>query len=121
MKALHVLPDAFEAVLALEWVRAGGAEDGPTARQDAARGLDRELLVRVLERAAPAVAEADDRVAIAVDSLAHDGTDHRVEAGAVTAAGEDPDAHRASTYRQSRAAHLPVIRPQIVLPSATRT
>ena len=81
------------AVVARERVRARGAEDRAAARQDAARGLHRQLLEGVLERAAPAVAEADDRVSVAVDALADDRPDHGVQPGAVAAAGEHADAH----------------------------
>jgi hypothetical protein len=46
-----------------------------------------------LEHAAPAVAEADDLVAVGPDPLAHHGTDDRVETRAVAAAGQDADPH----------------------------
>src|SRR6185437_8404262 len=94
VKALHRLLDALEAVLALERIGARGAEDGAAARQDPTRGLDRELRVGVLERTAPAVAEADDRVAVAIDPLADDRPDHRIQARAVTAPRENSDPHR---------------------------
>ena len=86
-------PDHLRPVLALERVGARGAQDRPAARQDAARRLDGQVLVDGLERAAPAVAEADDLVPVVVDSASHDGADHRVQSGAVAAAGEHPDAH----------------------------
>ena len=63
---------ALRPVVALERVRARRAEDRPAAGQDAARRLDRQLLVGVLERPAPAVPEADDLVAVVVDALADD-------------------------------------------------
>src|ERR671925_1450941 len=85
----EVLPDAVRAVVARERVRARAAQDRPAARKDAACGLDRQLLVGVLERPAPAVAEADDRVPVEVDSLADDGPDHGVEAGAVASSGQN--------------------------------
>ena len=75
-----------------------GAQDRAAAREDAAGRLDRQLLVGVLERAAPAVAEADDRVPVRVDALAHDRPDDRVEAGAVAASGEHSDAHERRRY-----------------------
>src|SRR5262249_2942446 len=50
------------------------------------------------EHAGPAVAEADELVTEVVDALADDAADHRVEAGAVAAAGEEPDAHGAAMY-----------------------
>ena len=69
------------------------AEDRPAARQDPASRLDRQLLVLVLERPAPAVAEADDRVPVDVDALPHDRSDRGVQPRAVAASGEHPDPH----------------------------
>ena len=51
------------------------------------------LLVGVLERAAPAVPEADDRVPVTVDPAADDRPDDRVETGAISAPREHPDPH----------------------------
>ena len=93
VERLHRLADPFGPVLALERVGAGGAEDGPAARQDAARRLDRQLLVQVLERPPPAVAKADDCVPVVIDALADDGADRGVEAGTVTASREHTNTH----------------------------
>jgi hypothetical protein len=41
------------------------------------------------ERTSPAIAKADDLVAVKTDPLADDRADHRVQTGAVTPAGED--------------------------------
>ena len=90
-------------VVALERVGARGAEDRPAAGQDPARGLDRQLVVVVLERPAPAVAEADDGVPVVVDALADDGADDRVEPRAVAAAGEDSDPHTGQSTPRRRA------------------
>ena len=65
----------------------------PPRGQDAAHRGDAERHGQALERALPAVAEADELVAVLADALADDGPDDRVEAGAVAAAGEDSDAH----------------------------
>src|ERR671923_181946 len=89
----QVLPDAVRAVVARERVRARAAQDRPAARKDAARGLDRQLLVGVLERPAPAVAEADDRVPMAVDALPHDRPDDGVQARTVASSRQDADSH----------------------------
>ena len=43
---------------------------------------------------APAVAVADDRVAVLAHALAHDGPDDRVQSGAVAATGQHSDSHR---------------------------
>src|SRR5205814_6610493 len=79
--------------LGLEGVRARGPQDRAATRQNAPCGLDRELHVRALEGSAPAVPKAQDRVAVVVDALADDRPDHRVQAGTVTTAGENADAH----------------------------
>ena len=70
VERLHVLAHALGAVVVLERVGSRRAQDRAAARQDPARRLDRQLLVGVLERAAPAVAEADDRVPVTVDARA---------------------------------------------------
>jgi hypothetical protein len=88
------VPHPGDTVLALVGVRARGAQDRPAARQDASSRVDGELDVGLLEHAAPPVEEAEDHVPVAVRGLAHDGADHRVEAGAVSAAGEHSEAHR---------------------------
>ncbi len=46
-----------------------------------------------LDRALPAVAEADELVAVGVDPLGHDRPDDCIEAGAVAAAGQHADSH----------------------------
>ena len=56
---------------------------------------DAELHGQALERALPAVAEADELEAVGPDALADDGADDRVETGAVAATGEHSDAHGA--------------------------
>ena len=48
-------------------------------------GVERQVHRLALDHAAPAVAVADDRVAVLADALAHDGPDHRVQARARTA------------------------------------
>ena len=93
LSVCHVLADPLGPVVALEGVRARRAQDRAAARQDAARRLDRQLLVGVLDRTAPAVAEADDRVAVAVDAAPHDRADDRVQTGAVAPSGEHADPH----------------------------
>ena len=94
VERLHVLAHALGAVVMLERVGSRRAQDRASARQDPARRLDRQLLVGVLERAAPAVAEADDRVPLTIDAAPHYRADHRVETGAVAAPREHPDPHR---------------------------
>ena len=81
----HAL-ELLEAALLLVRVRPRGAEDRPAAVEDPARVLVGEGGAVAGEHAGPAVAEADELVAVHVDPLAHDGADDRVEAGAVAAA-----------------------------------
>ena len=57
----------------------------------------------VLEHAAPAVAKADQLIAVLVDSLAHDRADDRVEPGTVASAGEHADPHGAQSYASGAA------------------
>ena len=84
---------AVDAAVDLHRVRAARAEDRPATRQDAADLRDAELGGQALERALPAVAEAEELVAVLLDALADDAADDGVEAGAVAAAREDSDAH----------------------------
>ena len=56
----------------------------------------------VVQDAGPAVAEADEFVAVGVDALADDGPDDRIEAGAVAAPGEHANSHRREQVRRAR-------------------
>ena len=98
----EVLLDPLHAVVELERVGARGAEDGAAAGQDAAALLDAELHGHALERAAPAVAVADELEAVALDPLAHHRPDDGVQSGAVPASGEHSDAHAAQSGRIRR-------------------
>ena len=72
---------------------------GSCRRAGAARAREptREVHRLAVDHAAPAVAEADDLVAVHAFALADDGADHRVEPGAVAAAGQHADAHATSS------------------------
>mgnify|MGYP000904796928 CR=1 FL=1 len=72
---------------------ARGAEDGATSREDAAAPVDRQVLPAVVEHAPPAVVEADHLATVVDGRGAHRPADHRVEAWAIAAAGQDPDPH----------------------------
>ena len=85
--------DRLEPAVDLGRVGARRAEDRATARQDAPNLRDAERRGLTVDRAAPAVAKSDEVVAVLLDALADDGTDHRVQAGAVTTACEYSDAH----------------------------
>ena len=61
----------------------------------------------VVEHTAPAVEEADELVAVGLNSLSHSGVDHRIQAGAVAAAGQQSNSHRESLLIEfAAAAHL---------------
>src|SRR5690606_5855825 len=89
----QVVDDPLHPVLDLERVGAGRAEDGPASREDAPDRGHVQGPGQVLQRSAPAVAVADELVAVGADALAHDGPDDRVEARAVATAGEHTDSH----------------------------
>ena len=82
-----------DAVVGLQRVRTGRAEDRPAAVDQPARARDRELHRLVVDDASPAVAEPDDLVAVDPFALAHDGADDRVEPRTIAAAGEHSDPH----------------------------
>src|SRR5204863_9022547 len=67
------------------------AQDRPPAVQDPARALGGELDHVAVQHAPPPGSDADHHVPVIAAALAHDGPDHRVQAGAVAAAGQDPD------------------------------
>ena len=92
----EVRGDPLGAAVDRERVGPRGAEDGAAAGQDAAHLGHAERPAVVLERAAPAVAVADELVPVLAGALAHDRTDHRVQARAIAAAGEHTDPHRLS-------------------------
>ena len=71
----------------------GRAQRRPAAGQQTVDGGDVQRRRPVLEKAPPAVAEAEDLAAVVAGGGADDGSDHGVEAGAVAPAGEDTDAH----------------------------
>jgi hypothetical protein len=81
------------AVLLLERVGPGGAEDRSSAGKDPADLRDPKRPGLRLERPAPAIAVADELVAVFGDPLADDRADHGIQAGAVAPAGEHPDSH----------------------------
>src|SRR5258708_6001918 len=66
------------------------------ARQDAAHALDIEAYPAVFDHAQPTIGEADDLVAIRALGSANNRSNDRVEAWAITTAGEHTDAHLVS-------------------------
>ena len=85
-------------------VGARAAEDRAAARQDPARGLDRQL-----HRRSPRARRASRRGSrslgrrSASTRLAHDRADHRVQPRAVAASGEDSDPHLLECLSQAAA------------------
>ncbi len=92
-QAGEVRLDLLDAAVDLERVGTGRAEDGTAARQDAADLGHPERLGQPLQRATPAVPEAQKLVTVGVHTLADHRADHRVQAGAVAAAGQHTDTH----------------------------
>src|SRR5262249_31440470 len=91
-RSLDCVQDAADAAVELVGVRPRGAEDGSSAGQDP-RDLARpERLELVLDQPSPPVPDADNLVP-ALERPAPDGTDDRVQARAVSAAGEDAYLH----------------------------
>src|SRR5256885_2163376 len=70
----------------------GAAEDGAADVQDAGDALAGEGLGGVLDQALPAVEDAHALQLVRLGAT-HHRADHRVEPGAVAAAGEDSDLH----------------------------
>ena len=82
-----MLEHLLDAAVQLERVRPRGADDGASAGEDPRDLAQRERLEEALDEPAPAGADADCLPA-GIGDAADDGTDHRVEAGAVAAARE---------------------------------
>ena len=70
-----------------------GAQDRSSAGQRAAHHVDGQRHRAALSNAVPGVLEPDDLVAVESLALADDGAQHGIQPGAVTATGEDSDAH----------------------------
>ena len=64
----------------------------PRGRMPRTSGIPSGLRV-ALERAAPAVAKADELMPVLADALAHDRADHGVQPGAIAAARENSESH----------------------------
>jgi hypothetical protein len=82
--------DAHVAVGVDVRVSSRGAEDRAAALQDAADRVAVERPHRALEQAVPAVEDPDDLVPVSLRPR-HHRADHRVQAGAVAARGQDAD------------------------------
>ena len=89
---LHLLDAAGN----LLHVGARGVKDGAALQLNAVDGFEGERDEVVVEHAAPAVQEADELVAVVVDSLFHGRIDHSIQSGAVAAAGQQSNSHRKS-------------------------
>ena len=95
--------DLLGPVLEPVGVRTGRTEDRAAARQDAGRLGDAERLRRVVEESAPPVLDADELHPVGADASADDRADHRVQSGAVSAAGQDAETHDATLPNGRRA------------------
>ena len=91
--ALNDLEAGLEAAFNLLHVGARRAEDGATAMEDAAGGLEVEGHGAIVDDAAPAFKEADELVVVVQDALANDSSNDGVQAGTVSAASQHSNAH----------------------------
>ena len=71
--------------------RVAGAQDGAALHEQAGDVVRGQLAVLARDQALVAVQEADHVPAVVAGGRAHDGADHRVEAGGVAAAREQTD------------------------------
>ena len=74
-----------------------GAKNRAAPGQDAAYRGDVQHHGVALERAAPAVPEADELQVVLGDAGPHDRTDHRVQSRTIAAAGQDSHSHASSS------------------------
>ncbi|CAB4870406.1 unannotated protein [freshwater metagenome] len=103
-RALHRAPDDGGSVGSVPvGVGAGGAENRPAAVDQPRSAVDRQLDHVVVDESGPAVAHADELVAVVLRAPAHDRAQDGIEAGTVAAAGEQTDAHRPIVARAGRA------------------
>ena len=98
--ALKGRADGLGAALDGVGVGAGGAEDGSAEGQDVAATLGAEGHGVAFHDARPAVAEADDLVAVLALALGDDGANDGVQAGAIASAGQDSHTHGTSSAKK---------------------
>ena len=81
-----------------------GTTRGSSRRGAGSRACSRRSrsMPSFFEHSGPAVAEAEEFMAVGVDALAHDGPDDRIESGAVAAPGEHADSHRRGRLSAAR-------------------
>ena len=103
LQRLDGRPDPVQPAVDFVRVRPAGAEHRAAAGQQPTHGLDVERDDVGIHRAAPSVAEADEVVTVDLDALADDGTDDRIQARAVSAAGQHADSHIGRLARPARA------------------
>ena len=93
--------DALDTALNLDRVGTRRAQDGSTARKDAAHLRNSQFHGQAFERAFPTVAKTHELVAVLGHTTSHDCADHCIEAGAVSATGEHANAHEGSLPKVS--------------------
>ena len=92
--AFHHDFDVFGATVgAVEGVGAGGTDDGAALGCQAADLLAGQVHVVAFNDASPAIAEADEFVAVLLDTVEHGAADDSVQAGAVAAGSKQTDLH----------------------------
>ena len=100
---------------AVEGVGAGGTDDGAALGCQAADLLAGQVHVVAFNDASPAIAEADEFVAVLLDTVEHGAADDSVQAGAVAAGSKQTDLHIGSLLMS---AHWGVVRAYITMTSA---
>ena len=95
LRLAEVAEDRLDAALDLVGIGPGRAEDRPAARQDAGDLATAERGEDPFGQALPTVTHRHHLVP-AIGRAADDRTDDGIEAGTVTAAGQDPDPHARS-------------------------
>ena len=101
---LQNLLHLFDAAGNLLHVGARRVQDGAALQLDAVNILQSEGNELVVQHTAPAVEKADELIAIVVDALPHGRINHRIQSGAVAAAGQQSNSHRKNLLIEGAAA-----------------
>ncbi len=102
-------PDAIQPAFDFVRVRPARAEDRAAARQQPAYRLDVERNDVGVHGATPSVAESDEVVAVHLNALANDRTDHRIQPRAVPAPCQHADSHDPRLARRDSAQKRTVV------------
>jgi hypothetical protein len=92
-KRPHVVLDGVDTAVDFDGVSARRTQDGAAARENPAHLRDAEFHGEPLQRALPAIAEANKLVPVVRHSSTNNGADYRVQTRAIAASGQNPNAH----------------------------